>query len=169
MQIVLRTFSTNSDYNADCDCAVIDVTAELLEVVRRRVAVARQALSQDKELWELYFWDGGPDFYDYTLLDACDTADMLASAIANEEPDPVPWSDQLRANGYLLLPEGVDLSGHEPHRMEIPQMIVRCSPGKDGFEFEVAWTATPKHADLYITTEAVPLPALERFLQEASA
>ena len=42
-------------------------------------------------------------------------------------------------------------------------MIVRCSPGKDGFEFEVAWIATPKHTDLYITTEAVPLPALEAF------
>jgi hypothetical protein len=169
MQIVLRTFSTNSDYNTFCDCAVIEVTPQLLDVVRQRVAIARQALLQDKELWELYFWDGGPDFYDSDFLDACDAADVAATATANEEPDPVVWSDQLTANGYLPLPDGAGLQAYEPQRIEIPQMIVRCSPGQNGFEFEVAWIATPKHTDLYITTEAVPLPVLERFIQEGSA
>ena len=107
MEIVLRTFSTNCDYNADCDCGVIEVTPQLLDVVRRRVAIAQQALSQDKELWGLYFWDGGPDFYDSDFLDACDEADAGGDDADDDDSDSPAWTDRFAADGYLPLPAGV--------------------------------------------------------------
>ena len=57
MKILLNTRSDNLEYNADCDCAVVDLTPSLLHQIRCRVEMARQILSQDSDLYELYFWE----------------------------------------------------------------------------------------------------------------
>ena len=151
MKILLNALSDNPDYNADCDCAVVDLTPDLLEQVCCRVEMARQMLAQDSNLYELYFWGGTADFFSYRLVEACEAA------------APAEWSVNRERTGHGELPGSVDLSAHEIRRTECDQMIVRCpfTPGRS--EFEIAWVAIPKHTDIYVTTEAITLEDMTRY------
>jgi hypothetical protein len=62
MKLLLGTHSTNSEFNGDCDYAVVDFTPELVRQINRRIAIARQAGLQEADLWELYFWGGTGEF-----------------------------------------------------------------------------------------------------------
>lgn len=164
MKIVLYTYCTSPECNGDCDYAVLDVTADLLKVVRSRVGLARQAYRKDHDLLELYFWDNRLDFYDAAVLASCE--EVVAAATAGDEEAQAAaveaWSDAL-ANGHAVLPDAVDLTAHTPQRADCAQMIVQCSPTRKGPEFEIAWVVIPKHLDSYVTTCGLPLAALEDY------
>ena len=68
------TSSSNADYSGDCDYALVELTPGLIDQVRRRVELARQAGQQDNDLYEIYFWGGTAEFYDGELLEACQEA-----------------------------------------------------------------------------------------------
>ena len=164
MKIILNTHCTPPECNGDCDYAVLDATADLLKVVRSRVALARQAYRKDHDLLELYFWDYRLDFYDATLLTACEEA-VAAATVGNDEAQAAAveaWSDTLN-NGHAVLPGAVDLTAHTPQRTECAQMILQCSPTRKGPEFEIAWVVIPKHTDAYVTTCGLPLAVLEGY------
>ena len=72
--IVLATHSTDPEVNGECDYAVVQLTPELAERVRRRAELAHQAGQQDESLCELYFWDDMVEYYDGRLLEACQNA-----------------------------------------------------------------------------------------------
>ena len=152
MKILLNTRSNNPEYNADCDCAVVDLTPSLLHQIRCRVEMARQILSQDSDLYELYFWGGTADFYSYGLVEACEAAGAAA------------WLTDLEQAGHGALPGAVDLGAHEIQRTECDQMIVRSMPTPEGPAFEVAWVTIPKHTDIYVTTEALTLEDLGKYV-----
>jgi hypothetical protein len=61
-----------------------------------------------------------------------------------------------REQGFLPLPEGVNLERFEARSTECDQQIIRCRREGEQVAFEVAWTASPKHTDLYVTTQAIP-------------
>jgi hypothetical protein len=48
-------------------------------------------------------------------------------------------------------------------------MIVRCSPSSRNPQYEIAWTAMPKHTDVYVTTSDLPLAALEGYVGDGKA
>ena len=154
MKILMRTDSTNADYYADCECAVLDVTPELLTRIAARAEVLRQAVEVDHHLWKLVFRGCGPDFYSYKLIDAC------AEAEGSESFD---WEDQFQDAGVLPLPNGVDLDRFEPQRTECDQEVVRAHRIGGQFEFEVAWVMIPKHSNIYISTEVLTLDRLQCF------
>jgi len=156
IRIIFETSSSNPDYNADCDYAVVELTPGLVDEVRRRVALARQAGQQDDDLYELYFWGGTAVFYDGGLVDACQEAAATDEAAQD-------WLSGLNQVGYALVPPAADLAKCEPQRTECEQVIVRCSPSSRNPEFEIAWTAIPKHSDTYVTTRDLPLAVLEGF------
>ena len=156
MKILLKTESSDPDCNAGCECAALDVTPELLEQVEARVKIARQAAKAEGDLWELYFWGGAPTFHGYDLIEACAEA-----AAQSEGTDQDDWEQRFENQGFLPVPEAVDVEQFEPQRSECDQEIIRCErSGKTG-GFEVAWTMVPKHTDIYITTQAVSLKHLE--------
>lgn len=158
MKILLRTNSTNPEYYADCDCAVLDVTPELLAHIAARAEISRQAAEADTDLWELYFWSCGPDFYKCTLIEVC------AEAVAEMEGiDASNWEEQFQHAGVFPLPDGVDLDRFEPQWTECDQEIIRVQRVNGRLECEVGWVVIPKHSDIYITTEAVALERLESF------
>ena len=159
MKIVIDTFSTNPEFNGDCDYAAVDVTPELLAQLQRRAALARQMRAQDDRLYELYFWDSPAYFYDATSLD-----DVLVS---NKE-----LGESLTNEGYAPLPRHVQLDPHgdeepQPQRTECNQTIVRiCSD--EARTIEIAWTTIPKHSDVYVTTRDIPLETLEALVAAPS-
>lgn len=153
MRIILETYSTNPDYNADCDYAAVELTPFLVEQIRQRVALARQAGQQDTDLYELYFWGGTAEFYERAILDAY----------------PESLETDLERDGHARLPGEEILSSREPQRTECDQMVVRCSLYRPDPEFEIAWTASPKHSDVYVTTRELRLEALEAYVQGEKA
>jgi hypothetical protein len=159
MKIVLQTDSTNPEYNADCDCAVVEVTPSLVQLIRRRAALAKQARRQDRDLWELYFWGHTAEFFDYSLVSACEAA-------FGDSKEAKDWSDGFERDGHAVLPPTADLAAVEPHRTECDQMIVRCVPGSRRTDIEVAWLTIPKHTDIYITTRDVTLATLETLVAQ---
>lgn len=155
MRLLLKTTSTNPEYDGDCRCAVLDLTPERVAQITAHVKVARQAAEASDALWDLYFWGDGPTFHDQKLIDACDEA-----AGGNVGVNPGDWERRLQTKGVLTLPDGVDLERFEAQRTECDQQIVRCQRVGGRLAFDIAWTASPKHTDLYVTTEAIPLDEL---------
>ena len=151
--IVLATHS-GPEENGDCDYAVVQLTPDLVERVRRRAELARQAGQQDESLCELYFWDDMVEYYDGSLLEACQ------KAIASDEAAR-QWLNGLEQDGHALLPAAADLAACQAQRVECSQMIVRCSPLSVVPHCEIAWSAMPKHMEVTVTTGDLPLAALE--------
>jgi hypothetical protein len=164
MYLIFNTHSSDEHYNGDCDCALVELTPTLVEQVRGRVALARQAGQQDDDLNELYFWGGTAQFYDHNVLEACQ--DAAAAAAHGADPDQAArdWLVDFEQREYAVVPEGVDFTAHEVQRTEVDQMIVRCSPSSRDPHYEIAWTASPKHSDVYVTTCDLPLKRLEELL-----
>jgi hypothetical protein len=171
MKIIFRAQSDNPDYNADCDYALVDMTPALWEQIRRRVEIARQAFQADGDLCELSFWLGTAEFYSSRLTEACEEAIAVVSEGTDKDKSAAAWawSAQFDDPGYALLPSGVDLDKHQPERTECAQMIVRCAPSGGRPEFEVAWTAIPKHTDIHVTTRDMPLATLETYARSESS
>ena len=155
--VVLATDSTSPEFNGDCDYAVVRLTPEVVDMVRRRVELVRQAGGQDDSLYELSFWDGTAEFYDSDLVDTCQAA--FADETAAQE-----WLDGLEQEGHALVPAGTDLAALQPQRTECDQMAVQCSPLSRDPHYEIAWSANPKHSDVCVTTHDLPLAALEGYV-----
>jgi len=161
MHIIFHTHSSDPHYNGDCDYAVVELTPALVEQIRRRVELARQARSQDDDLYELYFWGSTADFYDHRLIEACEKA--IAATAEDADQAVQDWMDHLDQGEHALLPAGVNLESLEPERTECDQILNRCCPSGQNLGFEVAWTAIPKHSDVNVTTSDLPLEALEAY------
>jgi hypothetical protein len=154
MKLLLTSTSTNPEYDGGCGCAVLELTPDLLAEVEAHVALAERAAEASEELWELYFCGGGPTYHDSKLVDACD------EVAAGEDSSPGDWQRRFEEQGFLPLLEGVNLDRFEARSTECDQQIIRCRRADGELAFEVAWTASPKHCDLYVTTQAIPLEDL---------
>jgi hypothetical protein len=169
VKIILDTTSSDPHYNGDCDCAVVDLTPALVDQIQRRVELARRAAAEDADIYELYFWGSAVDFYDHSLVEACEEA--VAAGTDGQEEDKnaaaYAWSSALEQTGHALLPHGVDLKRHARQRTECLQTIIRCAPPSRSLEFEIAWTAIPKHTDVYVTTHDLSLTVMDDLLAAA--
>jgi hypothetical protein len=163
MHLILNVHSSNAHYSGKCDYAVVDLTPALAERIRSRVALTREAKQQDRDLYELYFRGSTADFYDHNILDACQEA---IAAAGGPDPDETAfdWLNDFEQREYAVVPAGVDLNAHESQRTEADQMIIQISPSAIRTEFSITWTASPKHADINVTTGELPLSAMEELL-----
>lgn len=166
MHILLETTSTNPEFDGECDYAVVDMTPALVRQIRQRVRRARRIGRDDANLCELYFWCSTAQFFDSTLLEACEEASAAANT-ANADQAVRDWLADLDNNGHMALPEGVALASLTPQRVECSQLILRTHLYGKRPEFELAWTASPRHTDVYVTTRELPLAALDRYLRQA--
>lgn len=71
MHLIFMVHSSNPDYNADCDYAVVELTPALVEQIRSRAVLVRRAAKQDSQLDEICFWDSTVNFYGSSLANAC--------------------------------------------------------------------------------------------------
>jgi hypothetical protein len=164
VKIILDTDSTNPEYNGGCDCAVVDLSPAVLSTIRNRVRLAQQLRLHDDDLYELYFWGCFADFYNRGLKDACEEAIAAAAEKAGlDETTAVGnWIADFDANGHALLPKGVNLAKHDAEPTECDQLIIRVCPSKPP-RIEVAWLASPRHSDVYVTTRDLPLTGMEAY------
>ena len=164
MKLILMSHSSDPNFDGDCDYAVVDLTPALVEQIHSRVALARHAGQQDADLCELSFWGSTAEFFDAKLLEACEEA--VAAATPSEDADQAAqdWTTELEQNGHAMVPPGVNFGAHEPQRTEVDQLVVRCSMYAQPPRFEIAWTASPKHSDITVTTSELSLAALESYL-----
>lgn len=163
MHLILNAHSSNADYSGDCDYAVVDLTPALAERIHSRVALAREARQHDSDLYEMFFWGGTAEFFDYKLFDACQEA-IATAGRRRRNKAARNWLADFEGREYAVVPAGVDLNAHEPQRTECDQMIIQVSPSPLRMEFSVIWTASPKYADLDVTTGELPITAMEELL-----
>ncbi len=163
MHLILNAHSSNEHYNGNCDYAIVELTPALVKRIHRRVAVARQAAKQDSDLYELYFWGSSAEFFDHNILDACQEA-VTTTGRRRRDRAARDWLDAFEGREYAVVPDGVDLNAHEAQRTECDQMIIRISRCSPREEFSIIWTASPKYADLDVTTSELPLAAMEELL-----
>ena len=114
------------------------------------------------------FWGSTAEFYNHRLIDACEAAMAEAANDANADQAVRDWFADLDQNGHTLLPPSVDLSAHESERVECNQVVIRHSLLGGLPQFEVTWTAIPKHSDVDVATNELPLAALEAYLKQTA-
>ena len=163
MHLILNAHSSNHHYTGDCDYAIVDLTPALAEQIRHRVAVAREARQKADDLSELYFWGSTAAFYDHAILDACHDA-VATAGRRRRDKAARDWLANFEQTEYAVLPAGVDLDAHEPQRTEYDQVILRIASYSRRLEFSVVWTASPKYADLDVTTSELPVTAMGELL-----
>ncbi len=168
MYLILMTHSSNSEYNADCDWAVVELTPALLDEIRTRVSLAHEVWQKDANLYGLHFWGSTVDYFAHDLIDACQ--DAVATGTIDGDADQVAqdWLANLENSGHAVLPEGVDLSKFETQRTECDRMVVTVATGQRG-DSDISWETSPKHTDIYITTWDVTLAKLESLIVPASS
>ena len=145
--LILRTSTSDPSREifADCHCAAVEINPRLLELIRRRVNLARSLLQADPALYVLSFWQAAEvAFYHYALVAGC------------EDHDP-GFEEQFDGPGFAWLPAGVRLNRFSPERTTCHEMLVKIDRCSDQPPVcEVAWTAMPKHLEVTITTVAIP-------------
>ena len=141
MVFLLRSFSTNRDLPFG-GYAIVELGADEL----RRLGARRKALlaakADDNQLYEMWYWSGGADFYgDDTEIHVADTgADSMHDLLDDEE---------IRV---LTADEAASMDSLVPDRTDANQLIVR----EDG----VSWYACDKYGDTTTTTAEIPWAVL---------
>lgn len=143
--LVLRTTSTIPDYRGDCDYGVVELSPRLVESLKAKARDANELCRKHPDLWECHFWDSP------CQMVCCD--ESLCDIVDGEEFNGQGWQ----------IVEGLELADDAYQRTECNQTIIRTvRPGEhsDQAEIEIAFVAVPKHTDMDVMTEGVPLVRL---------
>lgn len=145
MRVVLKVWSSNPDYSAGCDYAVLEITAELAKLTLRRINVLSEQKPLDPSLYETYYWDSSPEYF------GCWTS--LASQVGKGPESSVGLEEMLEklevdTREIVTAPPDFRVPESQVAAVECSQMIVR-----DG---GIAFTALLRHTDIYVTTAEIP-------------
>lgn len=139
---LLSCHSSVSEYNADFDYCVVFLSKEVCQKVLRRIKLFRRTEDKDDQLLEMYFWFGGMEF----TTDRVREVFQLTEEQEGDLDDSVP---------VILDVTEEQLDKITKHDYEIGQMIVS--------DDAVRFLGSPKHTDLYITTDKIGLEKLARY------
>lgn len=136
-RFLTRCYSSDEDFNADCDYAEVTLDRSLAKQIlaRRKAFLALKKV--DRSALETYYWNGMASYLRYS----------------DDSPLTSDQTTRLGDGSVLRIPIKQDLK-MEAQPMECDQMIIT----EDG----VRWTAIPKHTGLYITTASIPYEDVEK-------
>lgn len=139
MNLLIRTYSSNDEYNADISYVFVKVTAELAKTILKRAKAFKRLQDEDGDVLELSCHD----------RDAMYVRDVVAEGLQAED---------LRGfsrNEYVEIPNevGENFSEH----------VELCRMNID--EGTVEFCAVPKHSDITITSYRVPLSLIEKAIK----
>ena len=63
MRVVLKVWSSNPDYSAGCDYAVVEGSDEFAKLALRRINVLCEQKALDPSLYETYYWDSSAQYF----------------------------------------------------------------------------------------------------------
>lgn len=158
--LLLRTTGPSSGGEAltgGLECAVVQLKPPMLAKLLARAENLLAAHRQDASLYEMYYWDEGPMFFEDDLPCACEDE-------AGEQ-----WLRSYEDRGYALLPREVTArltaGEFEPRRTECDQLALSCAPRPEHPpDVHVRWVVIPKHGGIHVDTAQIPLAELERFM-----
>lgn len=149
-RLLLKTSSSHEDWYGGCECALLEITPELLAALRAKCEIAAEAFAKDDSLSELYFWGAPAEFYDYDVVSAA-----CEAGIESEFED----------EGRVFLPDSFNMAAFEPQAVECGQTIIRCDAATNGqLTFGVVFFCYPKHDSIAITTYETTIEEMEKAL-----
>src|SRR5882672_9328599 len=63
VRVVLKVWSSNPDYSAGCDYAVVEIGEEFSKLALRRINVLCEQKVLDPAACETYYWDSSPQYF----------------------------------------------------------------------------------------------------------
>src|SRR6202158_1366506 len=63
MIVIVKVWSTNPDYSAGCDYAVVEISEDFAKVMLRRIGVLSEQKVLDPAVCETYYWDSSPQYF----------------------------------------------------------------------------------------------------------
>jgi hypothetical protein len=139
MKIALGTCSSDPDFNAGCDFALVDLTPACAERILSRMRALHNLAESDHSLHEAHYWDAEAAYFETTLDDEID-----------EQLEPAH-------DTYVVLDEGIEVPAEAFKGVEYTHMVVSVI----GDELEVSWRASPKSASLYVESNPLPKSLIE--------
>ncbi|MBI2449461.1 hypothetical protein HYV49_04145 [Candidatus Pacearchaeota archaeon] len=132
MNLILRTYSSNSEYNGDCDYALVNLYKPQIQQITNRMKLADTLNKRDSSFICLEYWDPTPRFF--SLFE---NLERLVDCNALNEGGSVVIGEAL----INRIPE-------ETYRdTEASKIIV--------FLDSVYWECRPRHCDVIIETAEV--------------
>lgn len=142
------------------DCFVVEIDRALARALLRLIRTVQRLARTHPQLYKLELWDGHGDYFAAEEEEATEPCPACGAALGPrlgpwhraEEPcdtvqtPPVPLTRVAAAADFRYIPVG------EASRTECARLMVL----PDG----VHWAAYPKHSDLEVETETLPLSEL---------
>ena len=157
MRVILRVWSTNPYYSAGCDYAVAEITEELAKLILRRLNLLRDQKTLDPSICEIYYWDYSAQYFS-PCVNQCGEPDEVE--VASFELEKTLEELQADTCEMVSVPDDFHVPDSQIASVECAQMIVR--------EEGIAFTAIPKHTDIYLTTAEIPKQVLDSILITAA-
>ena len=158
MRVILRVWSTNPDYSGGCNYAVAEISEELAKLMLRRLNVLREQKTLDPSIFETYYWD-----YSAQYFSLWPNRPIEAQEPGNACFELEKTLEELQVDTceMISVPDDFHVPDSQIDAVECAQMIVR--------EEGIAFTAIPKHTDIYLTTAEIPKHVLDSILTTAAA
>lgn len=137
MNLVLRTYSSDSEYNGDCDYALIRLTTPVINQVRARVNLAKRLSKRDSSFLCLEYWDHLPQYFK-----RFDGIEDILEIEKLDDGKPLFVDDAITMR----------LSEEDYQRVETSRIVAMPA--------SVYWECRPKHSDWSVETPEVYLKQL---------
>ncbi len=158
MRVVLKVWSSNPDYSAGCDYAVVELPEEVAKVILRRINVLGEQKALDPSICETYYWDSSAQYFSPWVNRASESEEIQAACSELEET-----LEELQVDTCEVVsaPANFHVLESQIATVECAQMIMR--------EEGIAFNALLKYTDIYVTTAEIPKQVLESGLTTAAA
>jgi hypothetical protein len=142
--LIIDTWSTNDDYNGDCDYALVPLTLQYVSDLLWYMEEVGQLHKVDDNIYALERWDGTPSYFRF-----------------NEKLETIK---DFRGRLAVKVPKGVPilLTADPRFQEEDFQRVDCCTVQVD--KNEVWWSAYVKHTNTLITTAPVSRETLQKIV-----
>jgi hypothetical protein len=133
MKFLLKVWSSNPNFDYDCDMAFVEIDKQLAQIALRRIDLLQAHQAADDQLYESYYWCYWPEWL------KCSPETFVVDLELNEVI-PAPADFHITGDDALVW-------------TECGQMIVRKGA--------IAFTAIPKYCSSYLSTAEIERAELE--------
>lgn len=146
-KLLLYVYSSNPDYNANCDVAIVDLSPALARVGLTRMGWVRALMAEEVDLCTMYYLD-------FSIM-YCSVHDALDEMVERLTGTDVFAALDIRE--CVILPEDFAVPEEHVQRTDTNVMVVT--------DTELYWQAIPPHASLVVSTSRLGRTQIEAWAQ----